>query len=83
MIVRWGSSEEYEGVCFVCEVGARFSSMNKERCGRMRGLRRNAKSMKWLLCRMERVCNQHGMAIWDTWSLDSEGQHLCEVTVWS
>lgn len=32
---------ECEGFCFLCEVGARFSAVNKERCGR--GLRKMQK----------------------------------------
>lgn len=39
----WSSLECCEGFYFLCEVGAGFSAVSKERCGRMRGLRKTQK----------------------------------------
>ena len=44
-----------KGFCFLCELGVRFSAVNKERCSGMKGLNEgwNTKCLKQLLCGME------------------------------
>lgn len=73
---------EYEGFYFPCEVGARFSAVNKERCGRMNGLRKmqkvwNSYCVEWRGATSTVLCFGHGeFAFIGTTSMWADGLEL-------
>ena len=64
--LEWEKLGDCKGFCFLCELGLRFSAINKERCSGMKGLNEgwNAKCLKQLLCVMESKTARTMIGFW-------------------